>query len=74
MSRLAKTQLNINLIIQNPEYFTQFILDPTSFNLESEYRVHRDDPIVEMLFKLSRDMCYAIHTARMKKLKELVEK
>ena len=72
VSKLSKTQLNINLIIQNPEHFTQFILDPTSFNLEN--RVHRDDPIVQVLFKLSRDMCYSIHNARMKKLKELFEK
>ena len=70
--KLAKTQLNTNAIIQDPEDLTQFILDPTSFNLEN--RVHRDDPIVPMLFKLSRDMCYFIHNARMKRLQELVEK
>ena len=72
VTRLAKTHLEINSIIQNPETLTQFILDPTSFNLES--RVHRDDPVVQSLFKLSRDMCYSIHNARMKKLKELSEK
>ena len=72
VSRLAKTEVNIDLIMQNPENLTQFILDPTSFNLEN--RVHRDDPIVPLLFRLSRDLCYSIHNARMKKLKELFEK
>ena len=72
MSRLAKTEVNMDLIMQNPENLTQFILDPTSFNLEN--RVHRDDPIVPLLFRLSRDLCYSIHNARMKKLKELFEK
>ena len=69
VTRLAKTHLEINSITQNPEILTQFILDPTSVDLES--RVHRDDPVVQSLFKLSRDMCHSIHNARMKKLKEL---
>ena len=69
MTKLAKVELAMNSIIQNPENLTQSILDTTSFNLES--RVHRDDPIVQLLFKLSRD---TIHNARMKKLKELFEK
>ena len=45
-------------ILTNPETLTQFILDPTSFNLE--HRVHRDDPITKYLFKISRDLCFPI--------------
>ena len=59
-------------ICKNPEILTQFILDPTSFNLID--RIHRDDPIVNQLFKLSRDLCYFIHNARMKKLDEITNK
>ena len=32
-----------------------------------ENRIHRDDPIVQVLVKLSRDMWYSIHNAIMKK-------
>ena len=53
----------------NPEMFTQFVLDPTSFNLSK--RVNIGDPMAMELFKISRDMCNYLHTQRMKQLKEL---
>ena len=56
----------------NPETLTQFILDPTSFNLEK--RVHISDPMAQDLFKISRDMCNHIHMERMKLLKDLSKK
>ena len=49
---------------------TQFILDPTSFNLKE--RVHVSDPVVPAIFKLSRDYCMAIHTERLRRLQQLV--
>ena len=67
--QLAKTNLNFDSVVESPNILTQFILDPTSFNLTN--RVHMNDPIVQHLFKLSRDLCFSIHSARMKKLKEL---
>ena len=54
---------------ENPETLTQFILDPTSFNLKTHMSV--SDPITKDVFKLSRDICNYIHTERMKMLKEL---
>ena len=42
----------------------QFILDPASFNLQN--RIHLNDPILGSIFKLSRDYCNAINSARMK--------
>ena len=53
----------------NPETLTQFILDPTSFNLKK--RVHISDPMGQDLFKVSQDMCNHIHMERMKLLKDL---
>ena len=53
----------------NPETLTQFILDPTSFNLK--IRVQISDPLAQGLFKLSRDMCNFIHLERMKQLNEM---
>ena len=42
----------------------QFILDPASFNLQN--RIHLNDPILQSIFKLSRDYCNAINSAIMK--------
>ena len=53
----------------SPEVLTQFILDPTSFNLKK--RVNISDPIAQQLFKISREMCYYIHSERMRQLGEL---
>ena len=53
----------------NPETLTQFILDPTSFNLKK--RVQISDPMAQDLFKISRDICNHIHIERMKLLKDL---
>ena len=69
---MSKTELNLEILMKNSENLTQYILDPTSFNLPS--RVHRNDPVCQTLFKLSRDMCFSIHNARMKKLKEICGK
>ena len=46
---------------------TQFILDPSSFNLK--VRINMSDPILPSIFRLSRDYCNAIHTKKMTILK-----
>ena len=67
------TQNNFNLeaIKTNPETLTQFLLDPTSFNLK--IRVHICDPAVPALFKLSREYCNAVHLERTRRLQELLQ-
>jgi hypothetical protein len=65
----SKNKINFQHILADPENLTQFILDPTSFNLEN--RVHISDPVIAPLFKLSRDLCLSIHTRRMKILQEM---
>ena len=67
----SRSQLNFQSILDNPDTLTQFILDPTSFNLQN--RVHISDPIVQTLFKLSRDLCFSINKTRMKSLQTLKE-
>ena len=66
---LTKNEMNLQEIRSNPKILTQLILDPTSFNLEN--RVHMSDPAVVPLFKLSRDLCYSIHSQRIRELKKL---
>ena len=51
--------------------FTQFVLDPSSMNLSP--RVHRNDPILTELFKLSRDLCFSINKRRNKSLHDLLQ-
>ena len=48
---------------------TQFILDPTSFNLSYRYRVPIQHPRLCELFRLVRDWCYAVTCSRSKQLK-----
>ena len=67
---VIKSYFNFKNIKSDPETLTQFLLDPTSFNLKT--RVHISDPVVPELFKLSRDYCYAIHSERTRKLEELL--
>ena len=56
--------LDFEHISSNTNTFCQFILDPSSMNLE--HRVHINDPFLGEVFKLSHNFCYAIHTTRMK--------
>ena len=46
---MSKTELNLEILMKNSDNLTQFILDPTSFNLSS--RVYRSDPVCQTLFK-----------------------
>ena len=42
-----------------PKMLTQFILDPTSFNLPNDVRLPINCPNLEEIFRVSRDWCYA---------------
>ena len=66
---VARSKLNLQEILCDPNTLTQFILDPTSFNLKS--RVDIGDPIVTPLFNLSRDLCNCINIERMKRLNNM---
>ena len=66
---VARSKLNLQEILCDPNTLTQVILDPTSFNLKS--RVDIGDPIVTPLFNLSRDLCNCINIERMKRLNNM---
>ena len=78
LQEMAEVCSNSTFVIEdifseaNPEYLTQFILDPTSINLRK--RVHISDPIVPELYRISRDLCNHIHSERMKQLSDLVKR
>ena len=58
----AKSNFEFEEIRSQPNSLTQFILDPSSFNLKM--RINVSDPILPIIFQLSRDYCVAIRTRR----------
>ena len=63
----AMSDIKFEDIKHESESLCQFLLDPSSFNLES--RVHLNDPILNAMFRLSRDYCFALNSRRMTILK-----
>ena len=53
------------------DILTQFILDCTSVNLTEEFRVPSHNPLIQDIFTISRDWCYAVSNARSRLLKTL---
>ena len=70
----SKSCIDPNRIFGDTSILTQFLLDPNSLNLPDQTRIHIDDPISSEIFSLARDLCFSIHTERLKKLKELEAK
>ena len=66
---------NDNVIINFKPLYWLFILDCTSLNLPSAYRVPTHNPEVSQVFKISRDWCYAVakERARLLKAKKTVQ-
>ena len=66
--------LDIHSVTENEDTLTQFILDPSSPNLES--RVNINDPILPDIIRKSRNLCYVVSKRRMEllKLKENIKK
>ena len=61
---MSRSKLEFDKIYNDDEIFCQFVLDPSSFNLNK--RIHMNDPILDQMFYLSRDYCFAVNSARMK--------
>ena len=60
------SQFNFNTIKEDNELLCQFILDPSSMNLQS--RIHFNDPILTDLFKISRNVCHNVNVKRLKEI------
>ena len=58
-------------ILQTPSasQLTQFVLDCSSINLDSNLRIPAHNPGVSAVYKLSRDWCYSVGNMRAKLLK-----
>ena len=65
----SQSNTNINIQHLSEDQLTQYILDPCSLNLTS--RIHPDDPVIPLLYKLCRDLCTAVDSVRLTKLKSL---
>ena len=68
LSQFEKILQNSNLVFEelksDKEELCQFILDPTSFNLRK--RINFNDPIVDELFRISRNFCHSMNEKRLK--------
>ena len=62
-----KSNIKINVEKLNHKEFTQYLLDPSSLNLQN--RVNINCSALPQLFKISRDFCYAIDRTRAKVVK-----
>ena len=60
----SESNISFQSIVSEDQTFCQFVLDPSSFNLDP--RIHLSDPILGPLFKLSRDYCFAVNSTRKK--------
>ena len=68
---LTKNQIDFEKIAKNEETLCQFVIDPTSLNLQP--RVSLGDPLVHEFFKFSRDFCYIIDKTRTESLISLTK-
>ena len=59
---IKESRLDLDPTTFPDDKFTQFLLDPSSLNLER--RVSINHPILPRLYQLSRDFCYFIDKSR----------
>ena len=65
MNAVAKVQPSSQILNQPSEAdLTQFILDCTSVNLDNNIRVPNHNPGISEIFRLSRDLCFALTNER----------
>ena len=65
------TETQFTELVENEDLFTQFIVDPTSFNLPEMYWISLQDDNISQFFSIARRMCYSSNKVRMKKLRDL---
>ena len=64
----SESGVNFGDIIGDSDELTQFILNPTSLNLHR--RINVNDPMLNLFFQTSRDICFSINERRLKLLKK----
>ena len=76
LNTVAQVQPMCSILLCNPppSILTQFVIDCTSLNLPSSYRVPAHNPNISKICKISRDWCFAISSERSRLLKQLDNK
>ena len=60
----SSSGVNFSEIVSDPNILCQFILDPTSMNLQR--RINLNDPLLGSFFQVSRYLCFSINERRIK--------
>ena len=58
-------------LVNSDNIFTQFLVDPTSFNLPDKYRINVNDAKLMAITRTTRNHCFSINQERLKMLREL---
>ena len=74
ISSMAKSGVNCAALKNNTNALTQYIIDCTSLNLENDFRISLNDPMMTEIYLAARHMVNAIHHSRTKQLKALLKK
>ena len=74
ISSMAKSGVNCAALKNNTNALTQYIIDCTSLNLENDFRVSLNDPMMTEIYLTARHMVNAIHHSRTRQLKALSKK
>ena len=60
---LSTSHINFKELCENQDDLCQFILDPSSMNLNK--RINMNDAILPELFNISRNLCHSINVKRL---------
>ena len=71
LCNVSKSKVNISNIMKCKETMAQFILDPSSLNLQDRISVY--DPILPKLFELCQKYCYITQSERLKNLQSMTD-
>ena len=52
-------------LVTSEDLFTQFLVDPTSFNLPDKYRININDAKLTQINKITRHLCYSVNQQRL---------
>ena len=69
----SPSNVDLDLVFQNEEVSTQFLLDCSSDNLVVGQRVLKDDPLLSDIFIINRRIINATHCERLKLLSKLTK-
>ena len=71
LNTVSQVQPSCAILSSQVDHMTQFILDCTSLNLPTPFRIPSHNPRVSEIFVISRDWCYAIGRERQRLLKHI---